>query len=216
MTLPLLAFLLLAPQTVELTPTDDVWVYPHASDGAHDANLRVWGYEGKAAPADATEAEELSMAYLKWDVASVPAGKKLTKARLVLTNIANPGYTLEQAKAAPLQARPLAPDFTEKSWEFESLGKLLPKREKLDVFGVGAPEKLVADKPAPIEIDLMKGPNDFGKYLAAALGSPSKQMALALTSTIDMATLGRTGIYKFYSRDERDATVRPRLVLTFE
>ena len=214
----LLAFLLLthapAAQKVELVPTDDLWIYPHASDAAHDANLRIWGSEGKSAPADATEAEELSMAYLKWDLSNLPAGKKLTSAVLVVTNIANPGFTVEQAKAAPLQVRPLATTFTEKTWDFEKLGKLLPPKEKTDVFGTGYPESFLADKPVSFEIDLLKGPNDFRKYLDSA--RESKSLALALTSAIDMANLGRTAIYKIYSRDAEKEELRPRLVLGFE
>lgn len=214
----LLAFLLLsstaATQKVELVPTDDLWIYPHASDAAHDPNLRIWGSEGHAAPADASEAEELSMAYLKWDLSSLPADKKLTSAVLVVTNIANPGYTADQAKAAPLQARPLASDFTEKTWDYEKLGKLLPPKESKDVFGAGFPASFLADKPVTIEIDLLKGPNDFRKYLDSARGS--KSLALALTSGLDMASLGRTAAYKIYSRDAENATLRPRLVLGFE
>jgi hypothetical protein len=216
----LLAYLLLASQApavqkVELVPTDDLWIYPHASDAAHDANLRIWGAEGKAAPADPSEAENLSMAYLKWDVKDLPTGKKLTKATLVVTNIPNPGYTPDQAKAAPLQARPLGTEFDEKTWEYEKLGKLLPPKEAKDVFGVGTPGPIDKDKPVTIEVDLLKGPNDFRKYLDAAVTS-GKPLGLALTSALDMVSLGRTAVYKIYSRDDRDVTVRPKLVLVFE
>lgn len=214
----LFALLLLSgtalPQKVELAPTDDLWIYPHASDAGHDANLRIWGAEGHAAPADASEAEELSMAYLKWDLSNLPTDKKLTSAVLVVTNIADPGYTVEQAKATPLQVRPLGSDFTEKTWDYEKLGKLLPAKENKDVFGAGYPLSFLPDKPVTIEIDLLKGPNDFRKYFEAA--RTSKSLALALTSAMDMATLGRTGMYKIYSRDADKAEFRPKLVLGFE
>jgi len=212
MALPLLAFLLLAPQTIQLTPTDDVWVYGNASDPAHDVNLRIWGTEGLATPKEAGGADQLSMAYLKWDLSTAPAGKKLTKATLVVNNIPNPGYTIEQATATPLEARPLVADFDEKTWEFGLVSRVAPAGGKAELFGTGAPKTLPKDQAAPIEIDLMKGPGDF----AAFVKSSGKQLRLALTSTLDMASLGRSAIYKIYSREEKDETLRPRLVLVFE
>jgi hypothetical protein len=213
MALSLLALLVLAPQTVRLAPTDDIWVYPHASDPAHDVNLRIWGASGNGVPADTSEAEEMSLALLRWDVSGVPVGKKLVKATLVVTNIANPGYTLAQAAAAPLEARPVRADFDEKTWEYEKLEKYLPKKE---LFGSANPPSFEKDKPVPLEINLLKGPSKFAAYLDSSLASSEKTLALALTSAMDMASIGRSGMYKIYSRDEKDEALRPSLVLTFE
>jgi hypothetical protein len=203
----------MVPQTIRLTPTDDVWVYSHASDPAHDEFLRVWGAEGKAIPASADEAEELSMGYLKWDLSSVPAGKKLTKATLVVMNIANPGYTFDQAKAAPLEARSLPTEFDEKTWEPEKLAKTLPSKE---AFGSGYPAVVEKDKPLEIDIDLLKGPKDFQSAFAGAMLGSAKQIGMALTSAIDIAAIGRTGMYKLYSRDTKLDELKPQLVLVFE
>ena len=211
----LIALLLFAPQSFRLMPKDDIWVYPHASDPGHDANLRIWGASGHAVPADAGEAEEMSIALLKWDIGMVPAGKKLTKATLVLTNVPNPGFTLEQAKLAPLEARPVAAGFNEKSWEFDQALKFLPAKDSKDVFGTGVPSSLEKDKVLRLEIDLLKGPGSFEKYMAAAITASNKEVALGLTSAIDMASIGRTGMYKVYSRDEKDESLRPTLVLVF-
>lgn len=216
MPLALLALLALAPSTVRLAPSDDVWVYPHASDPAKDSMLRIWGTSGHAAPVDATEAEELSMGYLKWDLSSLPGDKKLTKATLIVKNIPDPGFTPEQAKAAPLQARPVGAKFSEKDWTYEGLSALLPEREEKAVFGSASPDKWEKEKPVEIRIDLLKGPNDFRVYLRKAMDAPKHELALALTSAIDMASLGRSAIYKIYSRDERDAVVRPSLELEFD
>ncbi len=47
-----------APQTIELTPTDDIWVYPHASDPEKDGYLRCWGVDGQAVAPDPAQNEE--------------------------------------------------------------------------------------------------------------------------------------------------------------
>jgi len=214
MPIPILALLVLAPQTVKLTPTADIWVYANASEPGSDEYLRIWGLEGRGAPADAGDAQEMSFAYMKWDLSSIPSDKKLTKATLTLTNIANPGYTLDQAKAAPLQARPVGIAFEEKTWTYDMLGKLLPDKEPEHIFGTGYPATLTPDKTNTIVIDLLKGPGDFRTALGSAL--KDKSIALALTSGIDMASLGRTGIYKLFSKDSKEEAARPTLTLDFE
>src|SRR5687768_10306177 len=99
-----LSMLVAGPATVELTPTDDVWVYPHASD-QKDAYLRVWAAGGPDLAADAGELEQVSYAYLRFDVSKVPAGK-ITEAKLTVTHVASPTFTIELAKKSPLLARP--------------------------------------------------------------------------------------------------------------
>lgn len=207
---------MLSPQTVKLTPSADVWVYANASEPGTDEYLRVWGIEGRGAPADAADAQEMSFAYLKWDLSGVAAGKKLTKATLTVTNIANPGYTLDQAKAAPLQARPLATAFDERTWTYDLVGKVIPDKEPGHIYGTGFPASLTTDKTNTFDIDLLKGPGDFAKALATAIDAADKSIGIALTSGIDMASLGRTGIYKLYSKDSKVEALRPQLTLVFE
>jgi hypothetical protein len=216
MPVSLIALLALSAPPISLEPTQDLWVYPHASDPAKDAYLRVWGTGGKAAPADIGEAEDFSLSYLKWSLTTVPAGKRLKSAKLVLTNVADPGFTLDQAKEAPVEARAVGTGFEEKTWNYDFVSKLLPKGDKDAVFGVGAPEFLPAGKPIEFSIDLLKGPGDFRKALDAALATPTKEIALALTSPIDMSVLGRAAIYKVYSKDAENKDVHPKLVLEFE
>ncbi|MGV3614809.1 MAG: hypothetical protein ACO1SV_05670 [Fimbriimonas sp.] len=212
----LLALFLMAAPPITLEPAHDVWVYPHAADASKDAYLRVWGTGGKAAPADTGEAEEFSLSYLKWNLTGLPSGKALKSAKLVLTNIANPGFTLAQAKLAPIQARAIGIGFDEKTWTYDGIGKLLPDAKPDAVFGTGAPEALTAEKTVEISVDLLKGPADFRKALAAAAASPTKELALALTSPLDMSALGRAGIYKLYSKDADNKEAHPKLVLEFE
>lgn len=215
--MPLNLIALLALSTaVTLEPAHDIWVYPHAADATKDAYLRVWGTAGKAAPADPSEAEEFSLSYLKWTLTGVTPGKKLKSAKLVVTNIANPGFTLEQAKAAPLEARAVGIAFDEKDWTYDGISKLLPKADKEAVFGTGAPDALLKDMKVEITLDLLKGPGDFRAALEAAAKSPTKELALALTTPLDMSVLGRAGIYKLYSKDAETKETHPKLVLEFE
>lgn len=215
MAVSLIALLALsAPITLE--PAHDVWVYPHAADATKDAYLRVWGTGGRSAPADVSEAEEFSLSYLKWNLDGVTPGKKLKSAKLILVNIANPGFTLEQAKEAPLEARTLGTGFDEKDWTYEGISKLLPKADKEAVFGTGTPLLVAKDKPVEITLDLLKGPGDFRTALETAAKSPTKELALALTTPLDMSALGRAGIYKLYSKDAETKANHPRLVLEFE
>ncbi len=205
----------LAGDTLKLTPTDDVWVYPHASDPAGDAVIRVWGTGGISVPKSSGDAPEFSFGYMKWDLKDVPVGAKLSGAKLVVHQVAKPGYTLDQAKVAPLEARPVGTGFGEKGWVYESLGDLLPSAGRDEVFGTGAPVDVGAET-LPIEIDLLRGPAAFRVEFQKSLDNPSKEIALALVSALDMSALGRAGIYKIYSKDEKQESLRPALVLTFE
>ncbi|HSI72336.1 MAG TPA: hypothetical protein VK934_04105 [Fimbriimonas sp.] len=208
-----LAAVMLA-QTFTLQPSDDLWVYPHASEPGTDVFLRVWGAEGKAAPSNAGEAESYSMAFLKWSLVGMPTASKLTGAKLILTQVAKPGYSLQQAKDMPLEARGVPAMFAETDWKYESLEAFLPKAGKDDVYGSGYPETIGGDT-VNISIDLLKG-KGFADTLAKALHDPKKEIAIGLTSAMDMAELGRSSIYKIYSRDERDEKLRPKLVLIFD
>jgi hypothetical protein len=203
-------------QASRLSPTDDIWVYSNASDAGHDEYLRIWGVEGRSAPKAAEEAEELSMGYLRWDLASLDPEKKLTRAKLVLTQIANPGFTVEEAKATPLEVRTLSANFEEKTWDFAKLGSHLPGADAKSVYGSGYPEKLDKDQTVRIEIDLLKGPGDFAAAIAKALRSTDKHIAVALTTLMDPSQIGRTGVYKIYSNDTKEELRRPVLELGFE
>src|SRR5256885_1361944 len=121
MLLTMLAACVLAtgPQTFDLTPTDDVWVYPHASDPQKDPFLRAWGSAGKAVAATPAEGSDFSYSYLKWDTAAISkAPGKVTEAKLIVTLIADPTYGEDEAKASPLEVRPLKGDFSEKTWDY--------------------------------------------------------------------------------------------------
>jgi hypothetical protein len=195
-------------QGLAFTPTDDVWVYPHASDPQRDGYLRVWGVEGQAVAADPTQADEFSYSFVKFDLSKLPAGSKIKSAVLTLTHTPDPTWQASDAKAAPLEARLLKGDFSEKSWDF-GLGKsIFPVSGKEAVLGSFAPSKVAAGQPISFEVDLMKGPAKF----ALADG----KVAFALTSTLDPSAIGNRAVYKFYSKDYDKPEYRPKLTIAIE
>lgn len=203
---------MVAPTTLNLTPTDDVWVYPHASDPGKDEYLRVWGVGGKAVAEDSGDADNFSYAYLKWDVSTFPKDAKLTEAKLIVTHIASPTFDLESAKKSPLEARPILATFEEKKWTYEESLKNPPDKKDKSYFGTGFPDLIPADKVFTISIDLLKGPNDFKKYLA---DNPSS-LALAVVSTLDPSESENRRTYKLYSKDTEKPERRPVLKLVYE
>lgn len=201
-------------KTVELIPTDDLWVYPHASDPQSDDYLRCWGAGGHSVGPEAQEGE-ISYSYLRFDVSGLPSGK-LTAVKLVLTHVANPGFTLDLAKASPLEVRPVSAAFSEKNWVFENVSSVAPKGDKDSLYGWVAPNSLPEDgKEFTLEIDLLKGPGGFAAALAAAAKTQEMALALALTSTIDPSSSGMRSVYKVFSKDGPKEK-RPVLRLTYE
>ncbi len=201
---------------IVLKPTDDVWVYPHAGDPAKDGYLRVWGREDGAVPKLVGDASEYSFSLLRFDPAALPAGKP-TKATLVLTMVAGPNFTEEQARRFPLQARPVEGGFSEKAWKYDLLERFMPAFDPKTVYGTGAFAPWPApDKEGRVEIDLLKGPGDFRAALEAAR-KDAKPLGIALTSPLDVqANPDVQSIYKVYSKDSPVEELRPKLVLGYE
>lgn len=198
----------------DLTPTDDIWVYGQASD-QKDAYLRVWGSGGAELAASSADMEQFSYSYLRFDISKVPAGK-ISGAKLVLTHVANPTFTLGQAVKAPLVARPISAEFTEKTWDFGMAETIKPDGALKAIFGKGSPETLPSDdKEFTISLDLLKGPNDFASYLRNAQAA-KKALAISLSSSMDVAGEGKRTFYKVFSKDADSAAKRPVLRLTVD
>jgi len=119
---------------------------------------------------------------------------------------------LEQAKAAPLQVRPIPGTFTEKTWQYSQTEKLLPPSDAKAVFGQTIPTALSDSTPILIEVDLLKGPGDFAGFLEAARKT-GKPLAIALTAALEV-TENRAS-YKIYSRDAERESLRPQLVIMY-
>lgn len=198
----------LAP-TMEFAPSDDVWVYPHASDPQKDGYLRVWGVGGQSVATDPTQADEYSYSYLKFDLSKLPKEARVSSAVLTLTHTADPTWQVSDAKAAPLEARVLAKDFTEKSWEFGLAKTIFPTSGKTALLGTAAPAKIEAGKPVQFELELAKGEAKFTP-------NADRTLTIALTSTLDPSAIGNRAVYKFFSKDYDKVEYRPKLVVTYE
>ncbi len=202
----LVAVVLAAPAgTIELTPTDDIWVYPHASDPQKDGYLRVWGVDGSAVASDPQMADEYSYSYLKFNVSKVPKDAKVRSVKLLLTHTPDPAWAAADSKAAPLEARLLAKDFSEKQWEFGSAKTIYPAAAKEAILGTAYAGKLEAGKPTVFEMDLTKA--------SSKLLGKSDDLLIALTSALNPSAIGNRAVYKFYSKDYDKAEYRPKLVV---
>lgn len=216
-----LAFTLLlqtpAPNQAEhlVEPSDDVWVYPHASDPGTDAYLRVWGVGGLATAGKGEPADDFSYGYLQFDLSFLSKGVKVVGASLKLTQTPNPGYSPEAAKAAPMEARILGEKFDEKTWNYGLVSKIAPESVKESIFGTGYPEKWTAGEPVPFSIDLMKNKGVFLAAVTAALAKDKPSIAMALTSTLDPSEGGQSAIYKVFSKEGPKGS-RPVLRLVVE
>jgi hypothetical protein len=207
----MLAAILLGLTTVSLTPTDDIWVYPHSSDPARDSNLRIWGSDDKPAATSASDLEQFSYSFLKFPIDSL-TDEKPKAARLILWSVANPTFTVEQSKRAPLQVRPVSADFTEKTWTYNQAEKLMPDASDKAIFGEKSVAEVSSEAPFRVEIDLLKGPGKFADYLVNAKRS-GKPFALALTAGLNV-TDNRSS-YKIYSRDAERESLRPKLEIDY-
>lgn len=205
-----------APTAVDLLPSDDVWVYPHASDPGKDPFLRMWGAGGDSVAATADDAADFSYSYLKFDLSKVPSDWKISSATLVLTQVPDPSYEEEDAKKTPIEVRPLQGTFDEKSWNYDLISKVSPTKGVKAVFGTGVAKSFASGKEVVFEVDLLKGPADFKGAVSKAIASSDKSLALGLTSAMDPSSLGSRASFKIYSKDSDKKEFRPLLRLKFE
>lgn len=209
------ALALMPATTVELTPTDDVWVYPFAQDQTSDEFIRCWG-DSDGAVGKVTDGHlAFSYSCLKFDLDKIPAGT-VKSAKLILTSVANPAYTLEDCKKFPVEARRLAKDFEEENWDFKMATKVYPEPGEKEVYGTGVTEDFQPDKEVIFTIDLLKGKSEFLKDLDAARKASAKVMSMAVTSKMNPDVAGEGRTYKLFSRNAEKKEVRPRLVITVE
>jgi hypothetical protein len=198
-----------------IQPSDDVWVYPHAGNASTDEYLRTWGSGGEAT-GDAAEEGGFSYSYIKWDLTGLPKDAKISEAKIMLTHVPDPEFTLSDAKSHPIQIRGLVGNFTEKTWRFDNVATVKPEAGDKGKFGEGAPLQMPMGKEFQIYVDLLKGPGDFRAYFDKALKGAKPELSLAVTSAIDPAELGQAGVYKVYSRNANNTKFRPVLMLWFE
>lgn len=194
-------------RTVEIEPSDDVWVYPFAFDQVEDPFLRVWGTAGRSLPKADDEEGSWSYSLLSFNTKDLQG--KVKSAKLVLTHNGNAGFSAAQSEAAPLEARTAPSGFSEKTWQYEDWTKFRPG----ELLGQSPAKPLGDGKPFVITIDLMKAPAKLAEILAK---NPGKPLAIALTGKLDPTELGQAGVYKLYSKFATPVERRPKLVLELE
>lgn len=211
-----IALLAWAPQTFSIVPKETIWVYANASTPADGTYLRAWGTDGKSCPGPGEDVGDFSFSYLKWELPTLPVDAKLTSAKLVVSNIPDPGFTVDSAKKSPLEARVLEGTFEAKSWVFDMASKVRPTSTKEGVYGTGYPTEIKSGNPVEFSVDLLKGPADFSKALKQACASESHTLSFAITSSLDPSVDGRSYVYKLYGQADAKTELRPKLVLTYE
>lgn len=184
--------------TYQSVPSDDIWVYNRAFNGPGDAFLRIWGDGERSIDAEFPPGDHFAYGYLRWSLDGVPPGRyRVIDARLTLIHVANPGFTLAEGLAHPLEARALAPSFSEADWDFFDPMNPQPG----DLRGFGSLDNYVpSGSTFPIEIDL-RG-RAFDAAFDTAANGPDRAIALALTSTLDPTDQGGARFYRVYSKDD--------------
>jgi hypothetical protein len=182
-------------QTLTESPTDDIWVYTHATSGQTDPFLRAWGDGVNSLdPAGYPPSFLYSYSYLKFDLGSIAAGSyQVSSATLTFTHAA-PGYTLAQGEATPLEVRQLAPNFDEASWTFGNASNPQPRA----VISTGS----LANYQAGGEFELIVDLNTSGFETLFNDAITEGEIAFALTSAMNPGGAGGAALYKMYSKDD--------------
>jgi hypothetical protein len=189
-----------AQATYQQRPTDDIWVYSNSSDPSFDPLLRIWG-TGTSTGSGYPPGGDWSYGYLKWNVSTIPvlgAGQyyQVTEAVLTATSQRAIGYTLTDAIANPLEARPLGTNFSELTWLYDDANNPAPGDPR---FGIGDMSAYSTTVVYTIPINLLTGPGDFQAHFNQAIGSG--ELGLALTSSMPAVQQGGK-FYRIYSKDD--------------
>lgn len=197
--------LLLSASTHTLSASDDVWVYPHASDPGSDNVMRVWGDGSSAIDLDAMEQGEFSMGYLQFPLEGLGSGK-LSSAKLTLTVQSTDAITEDDFKKFPLEVHGLSGKLEEKKFSFG--GDVKPLK---GLLGTG-----VAVKDGDVwrvTFDLLAGETPkFPAYFEKA--QKAGYLGLSLGSSISPVD-SRSHIYRILTKENPESS-RPSLKLEID
>ncbi|HLO97072.1 MAG TPA: hypothetical protein VK171_00640, partial [Fimbriimonas sp.] len=117
----------------------------------------------------------------------------------------------------PMEVRPLKGAFKESSWVYDSISSTYPSLD--EVFGKGIievknPTAADADKQYELRIELTGEKSKFKEAVAKAVADKAG-IALALVSVVDPAEQGRGGVFKVYSNNNTDESLKPTLILRY-
>lgn len=204
----LIAFVVASLSPLEVPCTDTVWYYTFANP-AEDRYIRCWGSEGETVGKPVEGVTGFSYSAIRF-VLPPEAPRELTAAKLVLTHVPDPRWSLEDARANPVDIRPVSPEFSMKDWQLADGQKIYPPSDPESSFARAVPEPVVAGRPIRVEFDLLSGPGDFRGHYRKALERADRALALAITS--DLLPVDQGAIYKFFSANA-EPEYRPVLIL---
>lgn len=187
---------------VKAEATDDVWLYPFATNQDSDSFLRVWGTGADLATF--TEDGEDSVSLVRFPAQEIPAGD-IVSARVVLTHVNPEGGQRANVRKYPIEIRSVKSGFSEKSWAHALGATHWPGPGVLGSAQFGETRE---DGSFEMVFEIAQV-DKLRELLSDPLGP-----AFAFTSTAPASEVGRTGVYKFFSRNAPDAAVRPRLEIT--
>lgn len=200
-----------AADEIVLEPTDDVWVYSHASDQDRDPFLRVWGGEHGSLPEAVGEGGgafsliQFDLSRLDTATLQALAQGRVASAHLILTHVETRRENAAKLSKQPIEVRAAPAKVDERNWVYDDGAHAFPTGNPFGAYK-GAIDAI--GQPFEVAIDLLSGPEDFRKALAAAGGG---KLALAITSPVEPEDQ-TVGIFKFFSRNSPEK-MGPRLVL---
>lgn len=204
--LTLMTVLAQQPKTIDVTPSSDAWIYPHAPEPGTAELLRVWGNGSDSLEKDVPPLGECSYGYLNFPIEGlVGEGLKVTSATLTVYFQKTDDLTADTIKAFPLEVHPLDLVFKDADIHVDTL-KVGPNAA---VLGKGVKAEAEGTDKLKMTIDLNEKDGPFADWLRAA--TTKKQLGLALTSTIFPGD-SKGAIYRVFSK-EGDKKFQPRLSL---
>lgn len=194
------------PKTIDVTPSADAWIYPHAPEPGTADLLRVWGNGSDAVERAVPPQGESSYAYFNFPIEGILGeGLKVTEAKLTVYFQKTEDLTDETTKMFPLEVRPLDLIFKDAGIHVDTL-KVGPGAA---IFGKGVKAEAVGTDKLKMTIDLAGKDSAFAEYLSRS--ASKKQLGLALVSAIFPGD-SKGAIYRIFSKEGDKATL-PRLTL---
>ncbi|MFQ3588505.1 MAG: hypothetical protein SNJ76_12705 [Fimbriimonadaceae bacterium] len=200
-----------ATDRLVLEPTDDVWVYSHASDQDRDPFLRCWGGENGSLPESFGDGGG-SFSLIQFDLSRLDAAAlraiaegRVASAHLILTHVDTRRENAAILSRHPLEVRGAPARVDERGWVYDDGARAFPTGNPFGVYQ-GAIDAI--GQPFEVAVDLLQGPEDFRKALAAA---GDGKFALAITSPVEPQDQA-IGVFRFFSRNA-PGNKGPRLVL---
>lgn len=200
------ALLSQTPQTFDLSPSADAWVYPHSSDPGGEKLMRIWGDGSESVDKVFPSGGEFAYGYLVFDVPKLTDGTryKVSSASMVVFAQANEELTPAIFKEFPLEVRGLEKTFEEKTFHIDTF----KEGPYAGIFGQAVTAEKVGDN-LKFTIDLLGKDSEFADWFN--VGARTGKFAISLTSKISPAE-SRSMIYKVFTK-ENDKALVPKLIV---